>query len=342
MIIDGVQVQLSEEDKIPYTYSFATSKTHSVKFALDQTDEICAEAFKNCSNLTKINFPPQIKLIKRRAFENCSKLDNVVIPSTIEYIGANAFDGCGGLNEIKFEAMTPPDNYCEFPSHTVCYIPTGSKYSKVETLDPDNDIYYKKSWYNQYSEVAGANLKFDGSEEYYKDNWVSIAPNYQTLEEKDRKPVTNLEFEFSSERVTDPNLTQITLTYTVTPEDTTNPNIYFKTGNEYLLTVVEDFSQPNKVIINVANRNGVTDVFAYAESGVWAKTNITVMNRTSTGGEETPTVPSTPEEPETPTVPSTPEEPEDSSLDVQLLNTEDEINNGEGITGDDYFTDITN
>jgi hypothetical protein len=53
-----------------------------------------------------------------------------------------------------------------------------------------------------------------------------------------------------------------------------------------------------------------------------------------------------PEEPETPTVPPTPEVPEDGSLDsssdVQSLNTEDEINNGEGVTGDDYFTDITN
>ena len=60
LIIDGANITLGEEDKIPYTYTFSTSKTHTVKFALDNTNEICAEAFKNCTNLTKINFPPQI------------------------------------------------------------------------------------------------------------------------------------------------------------------------------------------------------------------------------------------------------------------------------------------
>lgn len=301
LIIDGAQIQLNEDDKIPYLYTFATSKTHTVKFALDDTNEICAEAFKNCTNLTKINFPEQIKMIKRRAFENCSRLDNVIIPANIEYIGANVFDGCTSLKEMKFEATTPPQNYSEIPSQTTCYIPTGTKYSKVETLDPDNEIYYRKSWFNQYTEVVGANLKLDGSEEYYKDNWVSIAPNYQTVEEKDRKPVDTIEFEFNSFRVTDPSQEYITFTYTLVPEDTTNPAIYFKTSNEYLFELVEGTNTPNQVTFKIFNRNGVGDIFAYAESGTWSKTNVTVMGRTSTGGGETPTVPPTPEEPETPT-----------------------------------------
>lgn len=337
LIVDGMQIQLSEEDKIPYTYTFATSKTHNVKFALDETDEICAEAFKNCVNLSKINFPPQIKLIKRRAFENCSRLDNVVIPSTIEYIGANVFDGCSNLKEMKFEASTPPQNYCEIPAQTICYIPTDSKYSKAETLDPDNEIYYKKSWYNQYTEVVGANLKLDGSEEYYKDNWVSVAPNHQTVEEKDRKPVDNIEFEIVSQRVTDTELSSLILTYTVSPEDTTNPKIYFKSSNEFLLTVEEQYNKPNEVMINISNRNGVGDIFAYAESGVWAKSSLTVMGRTSTDTPEEPVVPPTTEEP---VVPPTPEVPKDGSSDAQLLNN-DNINTGEGETGEDYF-DISN
>jgi hypothetical protein len=293
LIVDGMQIQLSEDDKIPYTYTFATSKTHTVKFALDETNEICAEAFKNCSNLTKINFPSQIKLIKRRAFENCSRLNNVVIPETIEYIGANAFDGCTSLSEMQFLAATPPQNYCEFPSNTICYIPTDSKYSKAENLDPDNEIYYKKSWYNQYTEVVGANLKLDGSEEYYKDNWVSIAPNNQTVEEKDRKPVDSIEFEIQTTRVTDPTVQYVTFTYTLTPEDTTNTNIYFQSSNEFVLNIVEDFSKPNQVTVEVAQRNGVADIYAYAESGAWGRTNVIVSGRVA--ATEAPTEPTEPE-----------------------------------------------
>ena len=281
LIIDGVQTELGENDKIPYTYTFATAKTHNVKFALDGTNEISAEAFKNCANLTKINFPSQIKMIKRRAFENCTRLNNVVIPSTIEYIGANAFDGCTGLDEITFEAATPPQNFCEFPSHTNCFIPNDSKYLLAETLDPDNVIYYSKTFYNQYNEVIGKNLDLSGNTPYYYDAWTSIAPNHQTIEEKNRRPVDNLEFTESSRRVTDPEVKQIVLSYTISPADATNQSIYFKVqeGREAMMSIVEDFSVPGEIIVNLADRNGNGDIIAYAESGVWSKVNITLTDR---------------------------------------------------------------
>ena len=77
LIIDDKQIELTEKDKFPYTYSFSTAKSHKVRFAIDDTNEICAESFKNCTHLTKITFPSQISMIKRRAFENCSRLSIV-------------------------------------------------------------------------------------------------------------------------------------------------------------------------------------------------------------------------------------------------------------------------
>jgi hypothetical protein len=276
LIIDGAQVELGEEDKIPYTYTFSTAKTHTVKFALDGTNEISAEAFKNCANLTKINFPPQIKMIKRRAFENCTRLNNLVIPSTIEYIGANVFDGCTALEEIKFETPTPPDNFCEFPSNTTCFIPNDSKYKLAETLDPDNVQYYSKTWYNQYNEVIGKNLDLSGNTEYYYDAWTSIAPNYQTVEEKNRRPVETIEF-VSDFRITDPETKQIVISYTITPADATNQSIYFKSSiGGIVAKVVEDFSVPGEIIVDLGDTAGSEDIIAYAESGAWAKSKITL------------------------------------------------------------------
>ena len=74
LIIDGNNVELNESSKMPYTHTFQQAETHVVKFGLDNTNEICAYAFKDCSNLTKIEIPETIEMLKRGAFMNCSKL----------------------------------------------------------------------------------------------------------------------------------------------------------------------------------------------------------------------------------------------------------------------------
>ena len=284
LIIDDKQIELTEKDKFPYTYSFSTAKAHKVRFAIDDTNEICAESFKNCTYLTKITFPSQISMIKRRAFENCSRLNNLIIPDTIKYIGANVFDGCSSLDNVTFEGNVPPENYAEFPNNCTCFIPNDSKYIKATYLDKDNVQYYSKTWYNQYNPVNGKDLPNELSEtdEYYYDNWVSIVPNDQSIELKNKKPIDNIEFEIN--QITGNIGDLLTITYTVSPTDTTNPAVYFQNTRETLMEIV-DTTKPGEILVQL-NNSGRGEILAYAESGAWAKVQITSMG---SGGVEAPT-----------------------------------------------------
>lgn len=196
IIIDDSNITLNESTAFPFTYTFSKSGVHKVKIGLEDTDEICAYAFKDCHDLTKIVFPDMITKIKRNAFENCSSLRKLDIPSTIEYVGPNVFDGCDSLTEITFEADTPPTFHATLSEFTNCYIPTNSKFIKVEdnsTLVKDGSIqYYEKNVLGGYDAVDFEALEDD--KEYYYDNWTSVHDHLNTIEEKNRIKPTNIGF----------------------------------------------------------------------------------------------------------------------------------------------------
>ena len=77
LIVDGQNITLNESSVLPFTYSFSKAGVHTVRVGLDQTNEVCAYAFKDCSDLTKVTFPSKIENIKRYAFENCTSLKSV-------------------------------------------------------------------------------------------------------------------------------------------------------------------------------------------------------------------------------------------------------------------------
>lgn len=271
LIIDGANIELNENDKIPYTYNFSTAKTHTVKYALSDTNEISAGAFANCTYMTKVSFPPEIKMIKRRAFENCSRLNNVVIPKTIEYIGTNVWNGCTSLKEIRFEATTPPDNYAEIPKGCKVFIPNDSKYELVEgELDPDNNIYYSKTEYNLYNEVP--NRLLESGKEYYVDKWVNVAPNDVTIEEKNRIPITDIELETSNivTNVAGETDKILTINYKIKPENATNRKLYFFESNPQYSTIkILDTEKEGEILITCKANSASNNTFTiYAESGV--------------------------------------------------------------------------
>lgn len=57
-------------------------------------------AFKDCSNLSSIQFGENINSIEENAFQNCYKLSRLSIPSNISHIGRNAFYGCSNIKEL--------------------------------------------------------------------------------------------------------------------------------------------------------------------------------------------------------------------------------------------------
>lgn len=103
-----------------------------VYFAVDsQIEVIGANAFKDCTNLTRIVLPSSLKRIEKGAFEGCTSLREVVfdgasttvsiktgafkdcisltsitIPAGVISIGDKAFEGCINLSDIYMESST--------------------------------------------------------------------------------------------------------------------------------------------------------------------------------------------------------------------------------------------
>lgn len=283
LIIDDANIELTEKDKMPYTYAFSTAKSHTVKYALSDTNEISAGAFANCSYMTKVKFPPEITMIKRRAFENCVRLNNVVIPKTIEYIGSNVWNGCKGLKEMTFEASTPPSNASEIPSGCKVYIPNDSKYVEVSgELDPDTTQYYSRTEYNMYSAVPPKLL--EEGKTYYKDNWTSIAPNEVTIEEKNRIPVEDIMVETNkvTVNVKSENNQNVVLpiNYQIVPNNATNRKLYFISSNPNgFIKILDDTKEGELLLECTYNQVAVTNISIYAESGVNVKLSINTVVR---------------------------------------------------------------
>ena len=279
IIVNGEQIELNEESQVPFTYTFSQAGTQKVEFGLDKTDEICAYAFQNCTNLTYINIPNEIKLIKRYAFENCSALPEIRLHEDIEYVGKHVFDGCTSLSKIKFESQNPPQFHSEIPSSTVCLVPDGTKYVSVpfESIDQSGDTqYYKRVIWKgpagsqntdtldvlEYEKVMDP-TDLDETETYYENKWSNIADGDHVKEYKDEIPVVDGAFEFPNVRI-GVNET-MRLTYTLAPENYTNNHIYWYPQNKEILEVNTDTGVDGTVDIK-GKGVGACRLYAIAET----------------------------------------------------------------------------
>lgn len=81
---------------------FFMNETSMKEFVIpDNVVTIGDNAFKNCTNLVKINLA-DVDMIGNYAFQNTS-VEKVVIPNTVGSIGDFAFDSCGSLKSLSFE-----------------------------------------------------------------------------------------------------------------------------------------------------------------------------------------------------------------------------------------------
>jgi hypothetical protein len=273
LIIDGNNIELSESTKMPYTHTFQKAKTHDVKFGLDNTNEICAYAFKDCANLTKIEIPETITMLKRGAFMNCSNLPEITLNKNIDYIGNQCFDGCTNLAEIKFEGdatRNAPEVYCKIPAQTTIYVPDGSKYVQVDfdDIDVSGDIdYFTLTSWGQYLHVDDLSL-ITPDVNYYRNKWDNVADNTKIKENKNRRPVTKLSFSmptfFSNVGKTE------TITVSVLPEDCTNLNLTWTTNDSTVLEIKKVDGDPKSVFVKMLKEDNTSQIIlkCQAESGI--------------------------------------------------------------------------
>lgn len=245
LVVDNLNITLNEQTVLPFTYTFSMSGVHDVRIGLDNTNEICAYAFKDCTDLSKVkHIPEKITMIKRNAFENCSNLAKFNVPSSIEYIGPNVFDGCISLKEIKFNTPNPPRFFSNLSDNTTCYIPDGSKFIKVENnseLVKDGSVqYYEKNILGGYDEVDFEALEDEG--EYYYDNWTTVHDHYNTVEERFRIKPNQIEFLDNGVPTTlygDVNAGEEgnIFPHHMVPENSTNSNVFLFSTNEKILQI---------------------------------------------------------------------------------------------------------
>lgn len=284
LIVDGLNITLSESTALPFTYTFSTAGTHNVRIGLDNTEEICAYAFKDCTELTKVTFPSKITMIKRNAFENCESLKSIDIPSTIKYVGPNVFDGCSSLSEINFEDTTPPNFLTNLSDDTTCYVPDGSKFVLAEELVKDGSVqYYEKNELGGYDEVDYEALE-DGNE-YYYDAWLGVHTHSNVVEQRFKNRPVEIGFYDGDVQATEMRIEQGTENYPLfshrfTPENTSNTNVFYISSNPNLVSVSQDGYI--NVAKNVAGRSTIyicTEPY-YNGTYVSASLNVRVLNET--------------------------------------------------------------
>ena len=63
---------------------------------------IGANAFKDCTSLTRVNFSNSISEIGASAFSGCGALENVQLPTSLEKVAENTFNGCQNLRNVTW------------------------------------------------------------------------------------------------------------------------------------------------------------------------------------------------------------------------------------------------
>lgn len=299
LIIDKENVELTGSST-PYYHTFAQAKTHEVKFGLDNTTEVCAYAFSGCSNLTKVELPEKITMIKRGAFKNCSSLPSITVGKNIEYIGKEAFDGCTNLNEIIFENENPKaiSIFCNIPSRTTCFVPNNSKYVEITSFDDidmsgDEQYFTRTPWY-EYKEVLDVTeIKSEDFIEgpnrihYYKNQWSNVGTGSKLREIKDKVVITGINIKGADglNKITSTSAEEsstFNITYEIMPSNATYTHLYWFSKNGRA-SVEGDTGTPGVAKVTTyalsGNTTAIDTITAYSESGQTASFTLYVTKR---------------------------------------------------------------
>ena len=84
-------------------------KTYSVT-------NIGIEAFKGCTELTRVTLPNTVTSISAWAFEGCTALTSLTLPNSLTFIGSSAFEHCSALR-----SLTLPNSVTTLGDGAFCY-----------------------------------------------------------------------------------------------------------------------------------------------------------------------------------------------------------------------------
>lgn len=89
------------------------------------------DAFRNCSNLEKVNNLENVTEIGFGAFYECTSLNSVTLNSTITYIGTRVFYGCWNLTSIAIPNSIITIGHSAFAKSGLCTIEWGNSIDTI-------------------------------------------------------------------------------------------------------------------------------------------------------------------------------------------------------------------
>ena len=129
-------------------------------------------AFMDCTQLTTVILPENIKTINVSSFKNCTSLKNINLGS-VETVGGSAFEDCDALQIADLiSAMDIGNN--AFMSSGVKYLRLGESLNSLGRFSFNNTI--------------GLTIYYDAGEAAWKNKWSEYALEQAGLSEADVKP----------------------------------------------------------------------------------------------------------------------------------------------------------
>ena len=95
------------------------------------------DAFRECSSLTKISLPDNLKRIGNYAFRGCSALTSIIIPPNVTSLGNYAFSFCDGI-----KSFTIPNSVTYIGEYAFAYSSTLSALELPENLTTINNYLF--------------------------------------------------------------------------------------------------------------------------------------------------------------------------------------------------------
>jgi len=102
VVIRGEHLEDEVDDKIISSENLPRGRIIEEFYMCHQIEEIADDTFADESNLTIIEFSPNLRVIGDNAFQGCVSLGEVNIPRNVERIGNEAFEDCSSYLEINF------------------------------------------------------------------------------------------------------------------------------------------------------------------------------------------------------------------------------------------------
>ena len=106
--IDGLNTLMTRTAATPYPRTLHIKGELVTTVNIENINEIKADAFQVCTDITSIKIGDSVTSIEKAAFYGCNRATSLTIGKGITSIGLSAFTYCSNLNSITINAINPP------------------------------------------------------------------------------------------------------------------------------------------------------------------------------------------------------------------------------------------